>query len=57
MFAGGFAILIVAYYVWQWATKAETDRGFFTKALVAFILMAGGVFIGFGAKLATTTLG
>ncbi|MEZ4715448.1 MAG: sugar ABC transporter permease [Caldilineaceae bacterium] len=48
MFAGGFAILIVAYYVWQWATKAETDRGFFTKALVAFILMAGGVFIGFG---------
>lgn len=48
MFAGGFFILVAAYYVWQWATKAETDRGFFGKALVALVLMGGGVAIGLG---------
>ena len=41
MFAGGFFILLLAYWVWDRAVKSESDRGFFFKALAALILLAG----------------
>ena len=48
MFAGGFGILVLAYYVWDRAVKSESDRGFVIKSIVALILLAGGVLIGSG---------
>ena len=55
MFAGGFLILILAYWVWEQAVKSESDRGFFIKAASALILLAAGVLIatGWGRMIAT----
>lgn len=47
-FAGGFAVLVLAYYVWDRAVKSDTDRGFAIKSTVALILLAGGVLIATG---------
>jgi len=48
MFAGGFVILLLAYWVWEKAVKSDSDRGFFVKALAALILLAAGVLIATG---------
>ena len=55
MFAGGFLILILAYWVWEQAVKSESDRGFLIKAASALILLAAGVLIatGWGQMIAT----
>jgi ABC-type sugar transport system permease subunit len=55
MFAGGFLILLLAYWVWDRAVKSESDRGFAIKTLGALILLAAGFLIatGWGRMIAT----
>jgi multiple sugar transport system permease protein len=48
MFAAGFAIWVLAYWVWNRAFKSETLRGLIGKLILALALMAGGAFIGLG---------
>ena len=48
MFIAGFAIWMVAYLVWNSAFKSETLRGLIGKLILAFVLIAGGAFIGLG---------
>jgi multiple sugar transport system permease protein len=48
MFACGFLILLLAYWVWEKAVKSESDSGFFIKALAALILLAAGFLIATG---------
>lgn len=48
MFLAGFVIWILAYWVWDRAFKSETLRGLIGKLILAFVLIAGGAFIGLG---------
>jgi len=48
MFIAGFAIWVLAYFVWDRAFKSETTRGLIGKLFIAFALLAGGAFVSFG---------
>ncbi len=48
IFVAGFALLALAYWIWNAAFRAQSNRGLAARLLIALILIAGGLTISTG---------